>query len=240
MNVDAVIFDLDGTLIDTLDIYCRILNIALERLGFQPVAKEIVVDAAREGEFDWSRVLPGEPGSSMEDMVERVRALIEDMYKKALDEEAELIPGASEILKKIPTLGLKMALVTSTPFRYLQIKLNPLRKAGVADLFDVVITSDDVTRKKPAPDPLITCGQRLGVPVERGFPGGHQGGKGGRYEDRRCAHGHGGPGVPGQGAPRCHHGKCDRPLVADSQRCLSGKGFTLQRCLGFPFPSLLF
>jgi HAD superfamily hydrolase (TIGR01509 family) len=100
-------------------------------------------------------------------MVERVRELIEDMYKKALHDEAELIPGASEILKKIPTLGLKMALVTSTPFRYLQIKLNPLRKAGVADLFDVVITSDDVTRKKPAPDPLITCGQRLGVPMER-------------------------------------------------------------------------
>ena len=60
MKVDAVVFDLDGTLIDTLDIYSRILNIALERLGFQPVAKEIVVDAAREGEFEWSRSCPGD------------------------------------------------------------------------------------------------------------------------------------------------------------------------------------
>lgn len=167
MKVDAVVFDLDGTLIDTLDIYCRILNIALERLGFQPVARETVVEAAREGEFEWGRVLPGGLGNSMEDTVARVREIIEALYKKALHEEAELIPGASEVLKKIPAMGLKMALVTSTPWRYLQIKLNPLRKAGVADLFDVVITSDDVPQKKPAPEPLITCGQRLGIPMER-------------------------------------------------------------------------
>ena len=167
MKVDAVVFDLDGTLIDTLDIYCRILNIALERLGFQPVAKEIVVDAAREGDFEWSRVLPRGLGSKMDDTVAQVREIIEGLYKKALHEEAELIPGASEILKKISAMGLKMALVTSTPWEYLQIKLKPLRKAGVADLFDVVITSDDVLRKKPAPEPLITCGKRLGVPMER-------------------------------------------------------------------------
>ena len=167
MKVDAVVFDLDGTLIDTLDIYCRILNIALGRLGFQPVAREIVVAAAREGDFEWSRVLPGGLGSKMDDTVAQVREIIEGLYKKALHEEAELIPGASEILKKISAMGLKMALVTSTPWEYLQIKLKPLRKAGVADLFDVVITSDDVLRKKPAPEPLITCGKRLGVPMER-------------------------------------------------------------------------
>jgi 2-phosphoglycolate phosphatase len=167
MYVDAVVFDLDGTLIDTLDIYCRVLNVALERLGLEAVAKETVVDAAREGAFEWGRVLPGIPESSVEDIVGRLREIIEDLYKKALDEDAEMIPGASEILIKINNMGLKMALVTSTPWRYLQIKLNPLRNAGVADLFDVVITSDDVLQKKPAPDPLITCGQRLGVPTER-------------------------------------------------------------------------
>lgn len=112
-------------------------------------------------------VLPGGLGSKMDDTVAQVREIIEGLYKKALHEEAELIPGASEILKKIPAMGLKMALVTSTPWEYLQIKLKPLRKAGVADLFDVVITSDDVLRKKPAPEPLITCAKRLGVPMER-------------------------------------------------------------------------
>lgn len=163
MDVDAVAFDLDGTLIDTLDIYCRVLNIALERLGLQPAAKEVIVDAAKEGEFAWNRVLPRGLGAHAEELVQGAREIIEDLYKDALHEEAELIPGTSEILKKISGMGLKMALVTSTPMRYLMIKLDPLRRAGVDGLFHLFITSDDAPKKKPAPDPLIVCARKLGV-----------------------------------------------------------------------------
>lgn len=163
MEVDAVLFDLDGTLIDTLDIYCRVLNIALERLGFQPADKEVIVSAAKEGEFEWNRVLPREPGIPVDEVIQGLREIIGDLYKDALHEEAELIPGTSEILRKISGMGLKMALVTSTPRRYLMIKLDPLRRAGVDGLFDLFITSDDAFKKKPAPDPLIVCAEKLGV-----------------------------------------------------------------------------
>ena len=163
MDVDAVVFDLDGTLIDTLDIYCRVLNVALERLGFQTVSKEVILDAAKEGEFAWNRVLPRGLGARLDEVIQGAREIIEDLYKDALRNEAELIPGTSEILKKISGMGLKMALVTSTPMRYLMIKLDPLQRAGVDGLFDLFITSDDASKKKPAPDPLIVCTRKLGV-----------------------------------------------------------------------------
>jgi phosphoglycolate phosphatase-like HAD superfamily hydrolase len=39
--------------------------------------------------------------------------------------------------------------------------MQPLQQAGVEELFEVIITTDDVLKRKPAPDPLITCAQQL-------------------------------------------------------------------------------
>jgi len=42
-----------------------------------------------------------------------------------------------------------------------------LRKAGFDNLFKAVITSDDIRNKKPHAEPLVMCGQKLGVPADR-------------------------------------------------------------------------
>jgi phosphoglycolate phosphatase-like HAD superfamily hydrolase len=60
-------------------------------------------------------------------------------------------------------MGLKLALVTSTLRDYLAIKLAPMAQAGVEDLFEVVITADDVQNKKPHAEPLVMCSDRLGL-----------------------------------------------------------------------------
>lgn len=43
------------------------------------------------------------------------------------------------------------------------MKMEPLKSAGVDKLFEVIITSDDIEKRKPAPDPLLACAQRLRV-----------------------------------------------------------------------------
>ena len=55
-----------------------------------------------------------------------------------------MIPGISDVIKEISTAGVKMGLVTSTPRKYLEDKLNPLRRSGIKNLFRVIITTDDV------------------------------------------------------------------------------------------------
>ena len=48
-------------------------------------------------------------------------------------------------------------------FQFLEDKLHPLKRAGIEDLFEVIITTDDIQNRKPAAEPLIECGKRLGV-----------------------------------------------------------------------------
>jgi HAD superfamily hydrolase (TIGR01549 family) len=79
----------------------------------------------------------------------------------------KLIAGAAELLREIAAAGTKIGLVTSTARPYLTIKLAPLRRAGVKNLLEVIITTDDVTEKKPAPGPLIACAVKLGVSPHR-------------------------------------------------------------------------
>ena len=73
----------------------------------------------------------------------------------------ELIQGADTIVENLSSNGLKIGLVTSSQKQYLEIKMQPLKQAGVEELFEVIITTDDVLKRKPAPDPLITCAQQL-------------------------------------------------------------------------------
>jgi HAD superfamily hydrolase (TIGR01549 family) len=164
---DAVIFDLDGTLIDSTDVYIRILNVAFERLDLPPVSRESVLDVLIEGDFDWNRILPADLKERKEEIIEKSMAVIRVIYPQMFRHEVQLIPGAADILKALSKGGIKIGLVTSTQAKYLDPKLYPLKLSGIESLLQVIITTDDVPHKKPAADPLIECGKRLCVDMEK-------------------------------------------------------------------------
>ncbi len=164
---DAVVFDLDGTLIDSTDVYIRILNIAFEQLDLPPVSRESVLDVLIEGDFDWNRILPIDLNERKEEIIKKSMEVIRVIYPQMFRQEVQLIPGAARILRGLSMGGIKMGLVTSTQARYLDPKLYALKASGIADFLQVIITTDDVPNKKPAADPLIECGKRLGVDMEK-------------------------------------------------------------------------
>jgi HAD superfamily hydrolase (TIGR01549 family) len=163
LTVDAVVFDLDGTLIDSLDVYCKILNSAFERVGLPAASRKNILRAIRDGGFVWDFVLPEQMKSQKEVLIRKVRRIIDEIYPRMFRKEIKMIEGADEILKRIAARGMKIGLVTSTPRTFLEDKLYPLKLAGIEDMFEVIITTDDTQKKKPAADPLIECGKRLGV-----------------------------------------------------------------------------
>ncbi len=163
LTVQAVIFDLDGTLIDSAPIYYAIIDVIFDRLGIPPVPKSILSEAMKNGEFEWDLVLPDEMKNRKEQLVEKARGIIDEIAPSMFHDQVKLIPGTAEVLKEIAAKGLKLALVTSTIREYMAIKLVPLAKAGVDSLFEIIITADDVQHKKPHAEPLVMCSDKLGL-----------------------------------------------------------------------------
>ena len=161
LNVAAVIFDLDGTLIDSIDIYFSIVEKALERLNLPGVSRDRILAAAESEDFKWELVLPQDVLNRKEEIIDEAWAVIDEIAPQMFADNLDLIQGARGIVEMLTSDGLKIGLVTSTQRRYLETKMQPLKNVGVDTLFEVIITSDDVENRKPAPEPLIACARRL-------------------------------------------------------------------------------
>ena len=167
LNVKAVLFDLDGTLIDSAPIYYHIIDIVFKRLGVPPVSRETLQEAMDDGDFDWDYVLPDHMKPRKEDLIAEARVIIDDIAPGLFHKQIKMIPGTADVCMKIVGQGMKIGLVTSTPTDYIAVKLVPLKKAGVEHLLNVIITADDVVNKKPHAEPLIKGSKELKVPVEQ-------------------------------------------------------------------------
>jgi HAD superfamily hydrolase (TIGR01662 family) len=163
LKVAAVIFDLDGTLIDSIDIYFTIVENALKRLNLPAVSRNRILEAAESEDFNWELVLPQDVLNRKAEIIDETWAVINEIAPQMFADNLELIQGAERIVESLSSNGLKIGLVTSTRRQYLETKMQPLKNAGVDTLFEAIITSDDTEKKKPAPDPLIICAQQLDI-----------------------------------------------------------------------------
>ena len=161
--LEGLIFDLDGTLIDSVAVYYVMMESVFERLHWPQVSREIMRNAIKDDGFEWGLVLPAGSGRSQEELIAAAREVIRDMYPRVFEDRVNMVPGADHLLKELHGRNMKLGLVTSTLGRFIEFKLIPLKKCGVRELFDTIITLDDVKNRKPSGDPLVECARRLGV-----------------------------------------------------------------------------
>ncbi|MCB5409534.1 HAD family hydrolase [Pseudogemmobacter faecipullorum] len=154
---EAVFFDLDGTLIDTETLALRSNRLVFEAHGHE-------VDEA----FLHSMI-----GKDLPTMNAVLRRVMPELDLERFAEEAttaflhemerglELKPGVRQLLNHLP---LPKVVVTSSGRASAHHKIS---LTGIADAFVDVISVDDVTRAKPAPEPYLLAAERLGVNPKR-------------------------------------------------------------------------
>lgn len=165
-TVKAVIFDLDGTLIDSIPAYFQLMQDILIAAGLPPARKQQIADFMAHGLPAFEKMIPIDMRDRKDELIEECLTLGRQMLKKMLQEEVELIPGVENLFSVITDKNIPIGVATSTYRVYIELKLLPLARKGIKKSLSSVIVTEDVPKRKPAPDPLIACAGELAVPPQ--------------------------------------------------------------------------
>ncbi len=165
MNINghlrAVIFDVDGTLFDTLPSLSAAANSVLVQAGLCEVSTPLLRTALNEGlraMFRRSIALqtsPVEPGLATQLETEYL-----DQYLQRWLPAAPLYAHLHEALSALKTLGLKLGICTNRDRASTEVLLT---QAGISGAFDVIVGIGDAPHPKPAADPLLLVLERMGM-----------------------------------------------------------------------------
>jgi phosphoglycolate phosphatase len=163
IEVSAVAFDLDGTLVDTLPDLHEAGNRTLADLGLAPVAVDLVRDYVGDGvDRLVKRILTGSAdGEPDAGLFSQARARFGEHYWEVLSRASRPFPGVPEALDRMRALGLQLACVTNKPGKF---TLPLLEGVGLLPRLDLIVSGDTLPRKKPDPLPLAHCAERFGIP----------------------------------------------------------------------------
>jgi phosphoglycolate phosphatase len=162
--IAAVLFDLDGTLLDTVADIALALNRALADHGWPPVPATQVRQMIGRG----SPMLIDRAATYHARELDRTThaAILERFFEHygALEESgdcaAQSFPGAAQALEELHAAGLKIAVVTNKHWRFADALLRLLKLSAWIDL---TVGGDSCERRKPDPQPLLFACSRLGV-----------------------------------------------------------------------------
>lgn len=172
-ELQAVIVDLDGTLVDTLGDFEVALNRTLAELDLPPVERAWIERTVGQGSEHLIRsvlahqlALPEVTGlsnvcaaRSADTLYEPAWALYQRHYRQVNGRHSAVYPGAAEGLALLKARGLPMACLTNKPRAF---ALDLLKAKGLEGFFALVFGGDSFERKKPDPLPLIRTCEALG------------------------------------------------------------------------------
>lgn len=157
MNKKAVIFDLDGTLTDTLLDLALSTNYALRESGMP----ERTLDEIRQfvGNGVRNLIKRAVPKDTDEEVLEKVFLIFKSHYVVHCQDNTQLYEGIPHLLKQLRENDIRMAIVSNK----LQAGVDELYNAWFSDTVEVAIGEHDGVLRKPAPDMVFEALRKLGV-----------------------------------------------------------------------------
>ena len=164
MSAELVLFDLDGTLMDTAPDMGGSLNILRAEHNLPPLSADRIRPQVSHGAMGLLKLGFGiEPQDAR---FSEMRKRYLDIYEKHLAEETRLFHGMAEVLDGLEAQGITWGIVTNKPGWLTE----PLLEArGLKSRAACVVSGDTVARRKPHPDPLLHAAGLCGKPADKGI-----------------------------------------------------------------------
>ena len=158
--IEAVVFDLDGVIVDSEQVWDEVREQLAADWGGR-WHERAQADMMGMSSTEWSRYMHDVIG--LTDSPEEINAEVVRRMEARYAEHLPLVDGAVEAVERLAR-AFRLGLASSSNRPLIEVVLE---KAGLADLFETTVSSEEVERGKPAPDVFLEAARRLGLPAKR-------------------------------------------------------------------------
>lgn len=162
----ALLFDLDGTLMDTAADFYPTVNALRAEHRLAPLENDIIREQVSNGGRALTRLALDMPFDDPEFETQRDRFLA--LYTEHLGDSSDLFDGMDALLAICAEKGIAWGVVTNKPRLYTELLFERLQsKLPILDQCQTLICPDDVKHSKPDPEPLLLAASQLGLNADR-------------------------------------------------------------------------
>jgi HAD superfamily hydrolase (TIGR01509 family) len=158
LSMPSVLWDLDGTLVDSSEYHWASWLLALRDEGFTLTREQFTATFGQRND----RILRGWLGpDAADDRIRRIGEAKEAAYRRLMREGGlDGLPGAAEWIHRLAVRGWRQAIASSAPRRNVDAVLDALAWHGK---FDAIVAAEDVRRGKPDPEVFLSAAGKLGA-----------------------------------------------------------------------------
>ena len=158
--IEAILWDNDGVLVDTEELFYRATRDAIGRAGAELTREQYIEFAMGSGRssFELVEALGWTP-----DQIAVLRGQRDSAYAEMLNTDCQSMTGVAETLRQLKGKA-RMAVVTTSLRRHFDIAH---RRSGLLEFFELIVAREDYVHSKPHPEPYLTALDRLAVPCDR-------------------------------------------------------------------------
>lgn len=153
----AIIFDMDGTLVDSEPAITYAAMEVIRRLGYEAKEEEFKPFTGMGDDKFIGGVLESHGGTYRSEYKDEAYRL----YCEIAKDKVKVYPWSNEVIRKLHSMGYRLAVASASDLTKVACNLSCI---GVdLSLFDAIVTGSDVTQKKPAPDIFLKAAEKIGL-----------------------------------------------------------------------------